>query len=438
MSLEAEGSSPGVKAMQLVHELQLYLHSMEQDNESQQGHVSTMPSHHEHLDDETWQSLDVILCDLVQTVRKLRNHVNPIHYLPPELWAIISSMVPTPRWPETSPASPFSRSTRLVNISHVVPLAAVCRLWRQIALSTPSLWSTILDTGKSKKPVFWSHYAHRCTAGPFFFEILDTPSHETIALLQKERTRVRELIYYSHRRSMHQYHPRLPQLFSYPLPNLTFCGLFLFLTTSALLSAGQRQCISLPDHHLLTLTLCGVYISSTMDLTALTHLKLFKVCCMLPDELLEVLARTPRLEELVLRKFETVMGPGEGSGSAGRDNAPLPPIELPALRLVSASRPLFLSYDNEEYYFNFLQQVLSQLVYPRACEVVLQPVRMGNLLPLIDVILRDKQDHLGVCVYLPIDAPCEELLFSASPTGKYWRYLHCDITIRDIGSHTEL
>ncbi|KAJ8455141.1 hypothetical protein ONZ51_g12613 [Trametes cubensis] len=434
MSLEAGESCHDARAMQLAHELLLHLRSIEQDIESERDCV---PINHKHFDDKTLalHSLDVVLCDAVQTVRKLRNRANTALRVPPELWAAIFSMVPAPTWPPSSGAEAFGRSSCLINVSHVVPLTAVCRSWRQIALSTSSLWSTILDTGDPGRPVFWSHYAHRCTAGPLFFGILQTPAVETIALLQKERSRVRELYYRYHDLPMRLCKSRLAKLCSSQLPNLIFCTLDL---SCLVLDAGHRYRVSLPGHSLLGLTISGAHISPTMNLAALTTLTLCKICCMFPDELLDILTRTLRLQRLLLANIQLMVDPAAGYKPAEGSSASRP-IALPFLRFIAASKaPCASRRDAAHYFHKFLRRVLSQMTYPPTCRMILNSVHMDDFLPLINVILRNKLTHPGVSVYLPMDASREELFFSVSSAGERWRKCRADITTHDIGNPTEL
>ena len=65
----------------------------------------------------------------------------PINKLPPELLALVFSMVPSPlSLPGYSGPSSAKQTYELLPVTHV------CRSWRALALDMPSLWSTIPET----------------------------------------------------------------------------------------------------------------------------------------------------------------------------------------------------------------------------------------------------------------------------------------------------
>ena len=65
----------------------------------------------------------------------------PINKLPPELLALVFSMVPSPlSLPGYSGPSAAKQTYELLPVTHV------CRSWRALALDMPSLWSTIPET----------------------------------------------------------------------------------------------------------------------------------------------------------------------------------------------------------------------------------------------------------------------------------------------------
>ncbi|KAI0754628.1 hypothetical protein C8Q80DRAFT_378117 [Daedaleopsis nitida] len=75
-------------------------------------------------------------------VQETMNAHSPINKLPPELLALVFSMVPSPlSIPGYIGPSAAKQTYELVPVTHV------CRGWRALALDMPSLWSTICETG---------------------------------------------------------------------------------------------------------------------------------------------------------------------------------------------------------------------------------------------------------------------------------------------------
>lgn len=80
--------------------------------------------------------------------------VCPINEIPPELLARIFWLCMSPFESCEDPASPFwwTGCSRVRKTQELVPLTHVCKLWRDLALQTPLLWSSIDGTGDLSWP----------------------------------------------------------------------------------------------------------------------------------------------------------------------------------------------------------------------------------------------------------------------------------------------
>lgn len=85
------------------------------------------------------QRLHVIASVLQETM----NSRCPINALPPEMLARIFSFVPRP----LPLGARYRGVSSAVRTSDLIPISHVCRRWRDVALDTPSLWSSICETG---------------------------------------------------------------------------------------------------------------------------------------------------------------------------------------------------------------------------------------------------------------------------------------------------
>ncbi|KAH9886032.1 hypothetical protein C8Q73DRAFT_669298 [Cubamyces lactineus] len=306
---------------------------------------------------------------------------SPVNGIPTEIMAEIFGLVPTPTSRCSNELSKLRPWQSLTDVREAVPLTSVCRLWRQVALSTPALWSSFLDLGDSNRPPLWIHYAHRCTAGPLFVGILGVPSRETIALLQRECLRVQELYFYAPHYPKSQ-HDVLVDLMALSFPRLKICMLtaYTYEPTSgahlAFAGGGMRK-----------LALCGSFVPQLCP--SLVHLNLFNKISVRADELLDFLAGSPRLQYLRMCEITTIPLAGESVGSGGA--APPRQIVLPALRKVRVTKAESLADTTEQDYFAYMRHVFSQISYPSECDVSISLIHQNDFLPLTNASLRGKK-----------------------------------------------
>ena len=80
--------------------------------------------------------------DIVGRIQDLYNSSQPVNQLPPEILAHIFKAVQIRRNLTSFPPRPFGRDTKRAN--EWLKVTHVCRYWRRVALSTPSLWTNIV------------------------------------------------------------------------------------------------------------------------------------------------------------------------------------------------------------------------------------------------------------------------------------------------------
>jgi F-box-like len=98
-----------------------------------------------HAIDDELSALQVIMCSM----RTRRNNFSLIGRLPPEILSRIVSFhainQPTPRDPIFDPDDPFSSSSSPIRFRlGWITVTHVCHRWRQVALSDPNLWRTVV------------------------------------------------------------------------------------------------------------------------------------------------------------------------------------------------------------------------------------------------------------------------------------------------------
>ncbi|OBZ74755.1 hypothetical protein A0H81_05560 [Grifola frondosa] len=92
---------------------------------------------------EMIHTLEYSLHSTLSVIRHIRNSRQYSMGLPPEILSTVFQLVPRKRRDKFSDNPAWEPSS--VNTSDFVPLTHVCRQWRNVALSTPSLWRCISD-----------------------------------------------------------------------------------------------------------------------------------------------------------------------------------------------------------------------------------------------------------------------------------------------------
>ena len=124
----------------------------------------------------------------------------------------------------------------------------MCQYWRQVALGTPSLWSTVAETPPTDSKVwcrapFWRYYVHRCTDGPLYVDINTRCSVETVALASRYRDRVRKLSITVDSNWDYLKDNNLMAL-SDPFPNIEHCQIIFTPASATLFNRSASKLIS--------------------------------------------------------------------------------------------------------------------------------------------------------------------------------------------------
>ncbi|KDQ14021.1 hypothetical protein BOTBODRAFT_55749 [Botryobasidium botryosum FD-172 SS1] len=331
---------------------------------------------------------EVLLLE-VSRIRAKRNSFSPINALPVELLSRIF-LVGARRDIRDSAPLPLSS----IVASHV------CRRWRQISLSTPSLWTYF-------RPQIRAEWAPRAQGLPQDFLILPGSSRNCdnceSSLRNMRSLRVGSRLFRYDRTT-----PDLSSCMSFPAPNLTFLQLS---GEGWYDDSGMHHCfVKLPSspfqgqHKLqeVVISRCSLQWSSTI-FSGLRRLSLhgipdFYMLC--ADELLSILTACPPLEELSVSECKFMV----------RDHVPHRAVALPCLRS--------LLWDTDRgwqpYYHGWLR-VLQYVLIPEGIELGL---RCATSAFDIHTVLRENHElapvALGHGVFPPIQlalSRCRHLSF---------------------------
>ncbi|KAI0754570.1 hypothetical protein C8Q80DRAFT_1266173 [Daedaleopsis nitida] len=320
-STEAQAHSDAIDILNIVRSVLVRVQQLRDPSQSkaQPDYVGTL------------RDLTDVLSNASSAVRYLLNSATSMNSLPPELLARIFSSYAID---EVRHGPCSFRPFRIPSARATVRLTEVCKHWRDVALSTATLWSGIICGGRDRTP--FERYLHLSRSSAL--HLIVNGDVETVGeLFRDQPSRVRHLLLldisenWSRRRD-----PR--DLLSAVAPDLLACTLDLRFWPRAglpelsyLLFAGKAQ-------DLRELVIQNTRVIPLDDFPNLTHLLLHGILG-IPSvtHILDLLRRCPRLEEVCIHSI--------------RDCTPLPQdpptiVSLPHLRRISLfiSRSIWLIY----------------------------------------------------------------------------------------------
>lgn len=298
------------------------------------------------------EQLETQARDVLHEVKRARNTHSPINRLPPELLLRIFDVI-RPTFPEYRPRRPKAY------LAQWGAVTLVCRYWRDVCLASASLWSTI-DLCS----------APFAAAQQFIERSADIPLQLFYAHprdFKDEDKAVLEDIITHHSRRVEQFHlltyEEIPvevyHIFRHAMPRLRS------LTIS--IQSGYNSGTELPtlfdsDMPLLrklVIRRCSPWTNN--HFRNLTHLALYDIPeSVRPsvDALLDLVAASPDLEELILIDAALDVEPDAATPSADAEQPPI--VELPHLHTLQIGE--FPSH-------HCARRLLSRLSVPDACDI---------------------------------------------------------------------
>ncbi|KAM5540868.1 hypothetical protein V8D89_005512 [Ganoderma adspersum] len=170
---------------------------------------------------KTLRQLSMLLTDSSSHVRSLLNSVATINTLPPELLAHIFTLYAT----ETVRIASISIFEAYEPFNYPSPRAAlrlteVCKHWRDVSLTTPSLWSGVICGGNDATPT--TRYLHRSKSRPLH-AIVKGDLETVEEILDAYPSRIQHLLLVDSNSWTRRYDPR--RLLTNVAPDLLTCTL---------------------------------------------------------------------------------------------------------------------------------------------------------------------------------------------------------------------
>ena len=150
----------------------------------------------------------------------------------------------------------------MVKVSDLLAITATCHHWREVALASSWLWSTIIETkdGVFGRPPLCAHYLDRCPTGPLRFLIAPPVSQLILSALKEQRSRTSEFV-------VVVADPYLATIMSTPFPALQHCSFSHCNSTTPTVMLFPGRCPKLG-----TLSLDQVNFVPFAGFPSLTHL----------------------------------------------------------------------------------------------------------------------------------------------------------------------